>query len=212
MNISKAGWIAACVLSFVLGIGLTWILVDDPKGEIEPAAAPAIETPNLGFNDKFMDEFFGDRFFDRSRDPFKEMDRMQQQMEKEFERLSGRSREDLGGSWLGDRFKHWFSNRFGDRTAGSITEREDDKYIYYDLAVGDRAPGDVNVKVEDGMVTITGSDESKQSGNGSGGQYQQYSSSSFQQRFPLPANADPDSVHVEQGKGVITVRIEKRIA
>lgn len=208
MNTSRSVWMVACVLSFAMGIGLTWFFTHDARDEVP--TRPDLLTIDPGFGDRFMDDFFDDRFFARSRDPFKEMDRMQQRMEEEFDALRERTQPNAKPGWFGERFEHWFSDRFGSREAGAITMREDDQYIYYDVALGEQIAGDVSVKVEGNTLTIAAQTESRDAGSGDGTHFESHAMASFQQRFPLPANADPQSVNVEQGDGVVTVRIGKR--
>ena len=208
MKTSRSVWLIACVLSFALGIGLTWFLTRPSADEV--ASVPALEAFDPGFGDRFMDEFFDDRFFARSRDPFKEMDRMQKRMEEEFNAIRGQAEPEPRQGWFGDHFDRWFSDRFGSRDAGSITMREDDQYIYYDIALGAKLAGDVSVKVEGGSVTVSAETESKRAERDAGTQIESRAMQSLQQRFPLPANADPQSVQIEQGDGVVTLRIRKR--
>ena len=207
MKITPTLLIIACALSLVAGIGGTWWMLAEGSGH-RGGHLDGIP-PELRFGDSFMDEFFDDRFFDRSRDPFTEMDRMQKRLEEELYHFRG---EELGlpdSSWFEGRFDEWFRNRFGDRDAGAISMHEDDEFIYYELELGEEVNGDVNVTVDDDYITVTAQTQSGSSKQESGSSYTTRSLSSLNQRFPLPANGDPNSVEIDHEGSTVTIRIGK---
>ena len=113
------------------------------------------------------------------------------------------------GSLFGNRFDRWFGDRFGNRSAGSITMREDNDYVYYELDLGDEVDGEVDVTVEDGMVTISGRTEARKERSKGGMSVQSRSAATFHQRFPLPPGTDPESVYVDHADGKVTIRLGK---
>lgn len=137
---------------------------------------------------------FNDDFFDRSGDPFKEIRRMREGMLKQFN-------QDEGGGL----FDSWYQKRFGGGRAGDITQREDDHYIYYDVSVQGLKPEKVNVKVENGQLSIYGQVEKKSDEAGSSS----YFSSSFHRSFPVPPNVESAKLQIEQKENMLIVKLPK---
>ena len=135
-----------------------------------------------------FDQFFNDDFFDRSSDPFKEMRRMREGMLKQFNYDEG-----------GGLFDSWYQKRFGGGNAGDITQREDDHYIYYDVSVEGLKPEKVNLKVENGQLSISGQVEKKSDEGGSSSFY----SSSFHRSFPVPLSVDSGKIQIEQKEKIL---------
>lgn len=141
-----------------------------------------------------VDEEDGD--FDQSRDPFQEMERMQKQMMKHFGQMP--TDGDTGGM-------HLFFQNGGTGAAvssGEMKTREDEKFIYYDIDLGGTNPTNFNVKVEDGLVTVTGTVEKKTDTTSV--------SSSFERSFPAPANTDSRKVEFDNQNGKITLKFPKK--
>lgn len=145
--------------------------------------------------DRLLDTFFNDDFFDRSHDPFEEMRKMRKQMSKQFG-------EETGGGGL---FDSWYKRKFGGGNAGEIQKREDDKFVYYDVAIDGLDKNKLNVKVVDGQITISGRQEKKSEEGNTG----TYFSSSFHRSFPLPLGVDGNDVQMEQNKGKLVVKFAK---
>lgn len=128
-------------------------------------------------------------------DPVREMDRMRRQMQAFF------NRDDFfrSGAFTG-RFGSWFNSAqggFGTR----IEEGQDQDSVFYKLQVGDRDVSDVNVRVENGYVSIN-AQMKEQSDHA-------YAQSSISQTFPVPPGVDPDSAKVDREGDAIVVRFEK---
>lgn len=83
----------------------------------------------------------------------------------------------------------------------ALKQGEDEHSIFYTLSVGDQDVSNVNVKVENGYVSIN-ADLSEQSTNS-------YAQSSFSQTFPVPAGVNPDSAKVDKEKDAIVIRFDK---
>jgi HSP20 family molecular chaperone IbpA len=143
----------------------------------------------------FLDDSFNDDFFGRSHDPFEQMRKMRQRMLKQFDEP-----EEGGGI-----FDNWFQKKFGGGSVGDISRRDDDKYVYYDIAVRGLKQEKVNVRVEDGQITISGQVENKSDDEGT----QSFTSSSFHRSFPVPDGVDPNKVQMEQAKDKLVVRFPK---
>jgi HSP20 family molecular chaperone IbpA len=94
------------------------------------------------------------------------------------------------------------------RNVGEIKKREDKNYVYYDVAVKGLDKPNFNLKIEDGQISISGRVETKSESNGNG----IYSSSSFQQSFPIPPDVDEKGIQVEQGEDLVTLKFPKLAA
>lgn len=177
----KHQWIigAAITLGFVLGGAAMWIYQRETQPEFSE-----IQTGGL------LDDMFDGDFFARSRDPFQEMNRMRRHLDSMF-------RDDM----FSNRFDTWFGDKFGGFDAQSIRVKEDDKAISYFIDVKDKDVVDLQVDVADGYVTIAATlREERQN---------RVSESSITQRFPVPANADPNSVTVDKESDAVVIRFEK---
>ena len=146
--------------------------------------------PTQVFPDKVMNEIFDQNFFHHSRDPFKEMDRFQKEMDQY-----------LGQNNFSSGFDDWFGNRFGDLPVSSIDRDEDDDFIYYKIDTNDLEVKSADVNIDNGTVSISVELVSKTS--------VAETASSLSQRFPVPADVDPDSVQLDIENDEIIVRFTK---
>jgi len=128
-------------------------------------------------------------------DPVKEMERMHRQMEKFL------YRDDFfGPSGFFGNVGTWFNTGqagFGTR----IQESEDDHSVFYTVKVGDKDASKVNVKVENGYVSINAKITDKTANA--------YAQSSISQSFPVPAGVDPDSAKVNQKGDSVVISFDK---
>lgn len=145
-----------------------------------------------GDSDQFFDQFFNSDFFDKSKDPFAEMQRMQNEMEKQFDNKNP--------------FDNWYQKRFGGGDLGEIKQREDNKFVYYDIDIHGQTPKDVKVNVADGQVDISGSTERKKEDKNNSSYY----SSSFQRSFPVPSGVDAENFKMEQDGNKIVIKFPKK--
>lgn len=130
-------------------------------------------------------------------DPFEQMRRMQEKMLRQFAGRGG-----LGGQ----------SAPFGgggqvfEMNSADFSEREDEKFVYYDLDVKGMTPQDLKVNVEDGQVSVSGRLEKKTDEGGSPA----IISSSFQRSFPVPPNVVAEKFELEQEGAKIVIKFPKR--
>lgn len=185
---------ALAVLCFVLGGFSVWGVNRYIEHKKEPDRVFVF--PLKQGADRFFNDFFNNEFFDRSRDPFEEMRRMQEQMLKQFG-----EQDEFRGS-----FRNWFQKRFGGGDVGDIKQREDDKFVYYDIELRDETPKELKVEVNDGQVEISGQIETKQDEQGS----KNYISRTFHRSFPVPANVDSESFKLTQEAKKIIIKFSKR--
>ncbi len=181
-------------LFFVLGIGAVleaqrFFIKPSDKLELATTSHPAKTMDSL------FDQFYDDDFFGRTHDPFEQMRKMRKHMMKDFDNL------DQGGGM----FDSWYRRRFGGGDAGEVTKREDKDFIYYDIAIKDLNKEKLNVKVENGQITISGQAEKKSEENGNGS----YFSSSFHRSFPAPPDVDANKVQMEPSKDKLTLKFPK---
>merc|ERR1711975_159641 len=83
----------------------------------------------------------------------------------------------------------------------------------YDLVVDapGLTPADIHVKLEDGVLSVEGKHEVRETKEDSAGKvvYSERRRSSFSRRFALPDDADESSIHAKQKDGVVTISIGK---
>jgi HSP20 family protein len=120
-------------------------------------------------------------FGEEENDPFEEMRRLQKQM------MQGMSGQGVSG-------------------AGDVETREDDEFVYYDIAIPGVDPKNLQVTIENGQLSISGKSEQKSDESGTGVYY----SSQFHRTFPVPPNTDSDKVQVDSGKDKITLKFPKK--
>ena len=94
------------------------------------------------------------------------------------------------------------------RPAASIVENDKEYVISADLPAVKRE--DVNVTVENGVLSIKGEKESEKKEEREGYKRVERSYGSFYRRFSLPDTADPDKISANSNNGVLEVRIAKQ--
>ncbi len=130
-------------------------------------------------------------------DPVKEMLRLQERMTRMFDEVWGQRRlsedEIITGSWL---------------PAVDVRETKDALEIQVEL------PGieakDVNVSVENGVLTLRGSRNFEKATEGETYHRVERSYGAFERSFTLPTNVDPDRINAVYRLGVLHLTIPKR--
>lgn len=178
----KQYWFGSLViaLAFVLGAGAMWAYQESRQPEVLSQAG----------TQEFLDNMFNDDFFSRSRDPFREIERMRKHMDEVF-------RDD--GFSIG--FDRWFDRKSA-FDVDTIEQQEDENTISYRLNVEDQDVVDMKANVEDGYVSIEA--KLKRQTNTT------VAESQFARRFPLPVDADPDSLVIDRDKEDVIIRFDKR--
>ena len=197
-----------CVVSMMIGGFLVYFLISsqllkvggeeilfetqrpDMSDQLMSLEDIMLEHENLEEN---LDSLFDDEFFGQG-NPFEEMKRFR---EKLREQMEDRTDSDQGLKAFDD----WFGGRFGGGSLNEINQREDDKYVYYEIVIKDVNSTNVKASVEGDYLSITGETVSK---NGSGSV-----SSSITRSFPLPGNAKAESMQMLPEDGKLLVRFEK---
>ena len=163
---------------------------------------PFVATFSLHANDPFNDPFFKDPFGD---DIFKEMMQMQRDMDKMFERMHNRmqQRNTRQITPMGT-YRIDIQNQF------------EDKGDHYEFVsnIPESKENQIDIHAQNGVVSITAKIIQKQENKSAN----TYSTSStmqmYQQRMPLPSDADEQSVNMmyKDGKLVVTVQKKKGTA
>lgn len=130
-------------------------------------------------------------------DPVKEMMRLQERMTRMFDEVWGQRRlgedEVITGSWL---------------PAVDVRETKDALEIQVEL------PGieakDVNVSVENGVLTLKGSRNFEKATEGETYHRVERAYGAFERSFTLPTNVDPDRINAVYRLGVLHLTIPKR--
>lgn len=143
------------------------------------------------FNSSFFDGLFNEDFFGKSKNPFAEMQRIQTQMLKEFNKPDS----------FQNSFNNWYKNKFGGGSVYELKQREDDKFIYYEIELEGLIPQKVAVDVKDAQVFISGSAKTTIEDG--------YLESAFQRSFPAPPNVDVNKLTMEQADGKIIIKFPK---
>jgi HSP20 family molecular chaperone IbpA len=88
---------------------------------------------------------------------------------------------------------------------GELKTRQDEKYIYYDLDFKGMTPQNLQVKVEEGQLWISGRIEMKSDPNGAKAMV----SSSFQRILPIPPEVRAEKFELEQNNSTVTIKFPK---
>jgi len=130
-------------------------------------------------------------------DPFKEMTTLQDRMNRLFEDAWGRPRradEDfITGSWL---------------PPVDVRETKDTLEITAELP--GMEPTDVEVAVENGVLTIKGARQFEKATEGETYHRVERSYGAFERSFTLPTNVDPERIQAVYRNGVLGLTLPKR--
>jgi HSP20 family protein len=124
-----------------------------------------------------------------------------------FNRLN-KQLENLYGmpSLVGDEEGNVMTSRW--MPAVDIKEEEEAYLIRADIPGVD--PGDIDVSVDNGVLTIKGERKEEKEEEKAGYKRVERSRGSFYRRFTLPDNADADKVDAKSANGVLELKIAKR--
>lgn len=108
-------------------------------------------------------------------------------------------------------------SRFGaDDTQGAVTDwvpavdvREEDDHFVLHADVPGVDPADIEITMQEGVLTLRGKREAVREENGKGYRRVERSSGQFFRRFNLPDTADAESISARSTNGVLEIRIPK---
>ena len=126
-------------------------------------------------------------------DPWGLLDQMRREMERAMETRATEDGNVATSDWV---------------PAVDIREDADGFVIVADIPGVD--PKDIEVHMEDGMLTIRGEKEASKKEEREGYKRVERSYGSFYRRFSLPDSANPESVTASSNHGVLEVRIGKQ--
>jgi len=115
-------------------------------------------------------------------------------------------------------FSRWDPFRRGLRSFGdpsmrwtpSLDVSEDDDQFTITVELAGASKDDVNIEVQDNVLTIRGEKRSEREEKKEQRRYVERSYGSFSRSFTLPANADGDRVEATFKDGVLTIEVPKR--
>ena len=85
---------------------------------------------------------------------------------------------------------------------------EEDKFVMH-LDVPGVNPSDIEIAVEDSVLTLSGSRQSEQTEESDGYKLVERARGKFLRRFTLPDDIDPDTVSARSNNGVLEISIPK---
>ena len=91
----------------------------------------------------------------------------------------------------------------------AVDIREDDDRFVLDLDVPGVKPAEIDIAVENGVLTLSGARESDTTQERDGYRRVERASGKFLRRFTLPEGVDPESVTARSNNGVLEVSIPK---
>lgn len=129
-------------------------------------------------------------------DPFREISTLQERMNRMFEDVWGKTRRDeefISGSWV---------------PAVDVRETRESLEIFAEVPGLD--PKDVEVSVENGLLTLKGSRAFERAAEGQAYHRVERAYGSFERSFTLPTNVDPDRIQATYRHGVLQLTLPKR--
>lgn len=130
-------------------------------------------------------------------DPFKEMNTLQDRMTRLFDEAWGRPRrgdEDfITGSWL-----------------PPVDVRETKDALEITAELPGMEPADVEVAVENGVLTIKGARQFERASEGETYHRVERSYGAFERSFTLPTNVDPERIQAVYRNGILGLTLPKR--
>lgn len=153
--------------------------------------SPVAETaPTTASNDGFYDRLFDESFFARSLDPFQEIHRISQVLK------SADEQRPAPPGFLG-----WYFDRFGRFPAEWIFMEQDADTVSYKLKVDLAETAEINIRVLDGMLHLTGELRVESGYN--------KRTRRLDQKLPLPVNTQADSVFALKFGEYIVISLDK---
>ena len=92
----------------------------------------------------------------------------------------------------------------------AVDIKENDDHFTIVADIPGVAPEDIEVQMENGVLTIKGERETEKTEEKDDYKRVERSFGSFYRRFSLPESADPDSVEAKSNNGVLEITIDKQ--
>jgi HSP20 family protein len=126
-------------------------------------------------------------------EPWSLLDQMRREMERSLDTRTAEGSSVATSDWV---------------PAVDIKEEDNDFVIVADIPGVD--PKDIEVHMDNGILTIRGEKESEKKDEREGYKRVERTFGSFYRRFSLPDTADPDRITANSNHGVLEVRIAKQ--
>lgn len=153
--------------------------------------------------DQLMQQFFADRGnpFD---DPFfKRRDNKKEESDSN-QRPNNRQRDPFFSP-----FRFGFGGNFAGANKVSIDQRADDRFVYVEIHSKYLDKESIQVEVENDMISVSGKMRVENERNGAGGSSRSVVISSFHQSFPVPADADPAGMQLENAPDKLILKFPR---
>lgn len=138
----------------------------------------------LGF---FSNSIFGQSVFDS----FERFQKLQEEMMKE---MDSAFMSDFGGGGV----KNF-----------EVAHREDDEFKYVDIITGEEGKNNLNIKIERGMISISGQIQNKNETERDGRVSTSTFFSSYNQSLSIPQGVVEEDASIQNGKDRITIKFPK---
>jgi HSP20 family protein len=129
-------------------------------------------------------------------DPFREMNALQERMGRLYDDVAGRRTVDedyLSGRWM-----------------PAVDVREGKEHLEITVELPGLDPKDVDVSVENRVLTIKGSRQFEKATEGETYHRVERAYGSFERSFTLPSNVDPERIKANYRHGVLHLTLPKR--
>ncbi len=197
INFHKLSSKISILSSGVVGviIGITFVLLFQYAVKAQPE-----ERQQTVLQDKVeSNHIVEDSFFDNG-DPFAAMEKMREKMLKGFGQF-----DDLSDNFFGAK-----NSGFSNRQSYSLNQKETNESLIYEINLKDGVDGkSVDIKVENGLVTISGQTKTENEAQDEVQSSFFSSSSSFSQSFSLPEYVDTENVRIKNHKNKIILTFPK---
>lgn len=156
--------------------------------------------------EKHFDRSMDDDFFKSFNDQLQEMEQLRKKMEEQFRNFNRPFNDRLGSD-----FDNFLNNDLSSGDDLHLKTREDEKFLYYDIHVGEIKPNDLKVDIRNDRVTISGKVSKKESLDDKGTKGQAQYSSQFTRSFPVPEGVvmEKADVRVDENRIIITFPKDK---
>jgi HSP20 family molecular chaperone IbpA len=147
-------------------------------------------------SDKFFDDFYSDSY-----DPFSDMNNIHKRMRERF-----------------SNFDKLFNNNFDDFTKPnysssssrtSISQKEDDEFVYYQLNFKGFDKDDISVKIEDKILSFAAKKLEDRTSEDKNSKSRSKMGSNFLYSFSVPKNVDLNNPEIVKENGKIVVKFKK---
>lgn len=128
-------------------------------------------------------------------DPFDRILNLQEQMRREMEMA----------------FSSGFPQSLENSNSFQVSQREDAQFKYIDIFTGkDEAPN-LNIKIENGRVSISGTSQEKDENHSDSGMSTSHFFSSFSQSLTVPPDVVEEQAQIENQKGRVVIKFPKKM-